>query len=137
MTYSGLPTLNALLNAITAALLIAGRMQIKRGRRDIHKRIMIMALSTAALFLISYLFYHYQVGSVKYTRHDWTRPVYFFILITHTFLAGVMAPFIVTAVTFAFRGKFDKHKKLVRWVWPVWIYVSVTGIVVYLMLYRL
>lgn len=135
MTYSGLPTLNALLNAITAGLLIAGRIQIKRGRRDIHKRIMIMALSTAALFLISYLFYHYQVGSVKYTRHDWTRPVYFFILITHTFLAGVMAPFIVTAVTYAFRGKFDKHKKLVRWVWPVWIYVSVTGIVVYLMLY--
>ena len=137
MNLSGLPTLNALLNAITAALLIGGRIQIKRGRQDLHQRFMIMALSTAAMFLIFYLIYHYQVGSVKYPHHDWTRPLYFFILITHTILATLMVPFIVTAVVFAFKGKFDKHKRLVRWVWPVWIYVSLTGIVVYLMLYIL
>ena len=135
MNFSGLPTVNALLNAITAAFLIAGRVQIKRGRQDLHKRFMITALTTATMFLIFYLIYHYQVGSVKYPHHDWTRPLYFAILITHTILATVMVPFIVTAVVFALKGKFDKHKRLVRWVWPVWIYVSVTGIVVYLMLY--
>ena len=135
MDFSGLPTLNALLNAITATFLIAGRVMIKRGRQDLHKRLMITALFTATLFIIFYLIYHYQVGSVKYPHHDWTRPLYFAILITHTILATVMVPFIVTAVVFAFKGKFEKHKKLVRWVWPVWIYVSVTGIVVYFMLY--
>ncbi len=135
MDFSGLPTLNALLNAITATFLIAGRVMIKKGRQDLHKRLMITALFTATLFIIFYLIYHYQVGSVKYPHHDWTRPLYFAILITHTILATVMVPFIVTAVVFAFKGKFEKHKKLVRWVWPVWIYVSVTGIVVYLMLY--
>lgn len=135
MDFSGLPTLNALLNAITASFLIAGRVMIKKGRQDLHKRLMITALFTATLFIIFYLIYHYQVGSVKYPHHDWTRPLYFAILITHTILATVMVPFIVTAVIFAFKGKFEKHKKLVRWVWPVWIYVSVTGIVVYLMLY--
>lgn len=135
MDFSGLPTLNVLLNAITGAFLIAGRVQIKRGRQDLHKRLMITALFTATMFIIFYLIYHYQVGSVKYPHHDWTRPLYFAILITHTILATVMVPFIVTAVVFAFKGKFEKHKRLVRWVWPVWIYVSVTGIVVYLMLY--
>ncbi|MEE9553224.1 MAG: DUF420 domain-containing protein [candidate division Zixibacteria bacterium] len=135
MDFSNLPTVNALLNAITAAFLIAGRVMIKRGRQDLHKRFMITALTTATMFIIFYLIYHYQVGSVKYSHHDWTRPLYFAILITHTILATVMVPFIVTAVVFAFKGKFDKHKRIVRWVWPVWIYVSVTGIVIYLMLY--
>ena len=137
MDFSGLPTLNALLNAITGAFLIAGKVMIKKGRQDLHKRLMITALFTATMFLIFYLIYHYQVGSVKYPHHDWTRPLYFIILITHTILATVMVPFIVTAVVFAFKGKFEKHKRIVRWVWPVWIYVSVTGIVVYLMLYVL
>jgi len=137
MTYGWMPTVNAFLNAVTAGLLIAGRVQIKRGRRDLHRRIMITALTTAALFLISYLFYHYQVGSVKYVKYDWTRPIYFFILTTHTILAAAMVPFIVAAVYFALKGKFERHKKITVWLWPVWIYVSVTGIVVYLMLYRM
>ncbi len=96
---------------------------------------MLTALTTAALFLISYLIYHYNVGSVKYPYHDWTRPLYFVILISHTILAAAMVPFIIAAVTFALKGKFDRHKRLVRWLWPAWIYVSLTGIVVYAMLY--
>jgi uncharacterized membrane protein YozB (DUF420 family) len=137
MSVGDLPTLNAFLNAVTATLLIAGRVQIKKGRQDRHKRLMISALVTAALFLTFYLIYHYQVGSVKYSQYDWTRPLYFIILISHTILATVMVPFIVMAVVFALKGKFENHKKIVRWVWPVWICVSITGIVVYIMLYRL
>jgi putative membrane protein len=137
MTVHDLPTLNALLNASTAALLITGRIQIKRGRQQAHKRIMITAIVTSALFLTSYLIYHGQVGSVPYPHQGWTRPLYFAILIPHSILAAVMVPFIIAAVVFALRGRFEKHKRLVRWVWPVWIYVSLTGIVVYMMLYRL
>lgn len=137
MTVQDLPTLNALLNATTAVLLIAGRIQIKRGRQKIHKRIMITAIVTSALFLTGYLIYHGQVGSVPYPRFDWTRPLYFAILIPHSILAAVMVPFIVAALVFALKGRFERHKKLVRWVWPVWIYVSVTGIAVYMMLYQL
>lgn len=135
MNFSNLSTVNAFLNALTAAFLIAGRVQIKRGRADIHKRFMLTALTTAVLFLVSYLVYHYQVGSVKYPHFDWTRPLYFVILISHTILAAVMVPFIIAAVVLALKGKFEKHKRIVRWVWPVWMYVSVTGIVVYFMLY--
>jgi putative membrane protein len=137
MTVTDLPTLNALLNATTAVLLVTGRIQIKRGRQKTHKRIMIAALISSVLFLTSYLVYHGQVGSVPYPRFDWTRPLYFAILIPHSILAAVMVPFIVAALIFALKGKFERHKRLVRWVWPVWIYVSVTGIIVYVMLYRL
>lgn len=137
MTVNDLPTLNALLNATTAVLLFAGRFQIKRGRQKAHKRIMIAAILTSALFLTSYLIYHGQVGSVPYPHHGWSRPLYFAILIPHSILAAVMVPFIVAALVFALKGKFERHKKLVRWVWPVWIFVSLSGITVYLMLYRL
>lgn len=137
MTLRDLPTLNAILNATTAVLLITGRMQIKRGRVSVHKKIMISALVVSCLFLTSYLFYHYNVGTVRYPHHNWTRPLYLIILGTHTVLAAGMVPFIIAAVTFALKEKFEKHRRLVRWVWPIWIYISVTGIVVYLMLYRL
>ncbi|MBL7993790.1 DUF420 domain-containing protein [bacterium] len=137
MAFTDLPTLNALLNLICSMLLIAGFIQIKKGKRDVHKKIMIGALITSALFLTSYLLYHYQVGSVPYPYRDWTRPLYFFILIPHVILAALMGPFILAAVWFAFRNDFDRHKKIVRWVWPVWIFVSVSGVAVYLMLYRL
>lgn len=137
MAFTDLPTINALLNLICSMLLIAGFIQIKKGNRLLHKKIMIGALITSALFLTSYLLYHYRVGSVPYPYHDWTRPLYFFILIPHVILAALMTPFILTAVWFAFRNDFDRHKKVVRWVWPVWIFVSVSGVAVYLMLYRL
>ena len=135
MTFSDLPTLNATLNAITTALLIAGRIRIKRGDENGHRRLMIMALTTSVLFFTSYAIYHFQVGSVPYPFHDWTRPLYFAILIPHVILAAVQIPFIIALVTLAFRSRFEKHRKLARFVWPVWIFVSITGVVIYLMLY--
>ena len=129
--------MNALLNLTSAILLLLGYIQIKKGRQDIHKRFMIAALISSFCFLTSYLIYHYLVGSVPYLHHDWTRPLYFAILIPHTILAALMVPFIIAAVSYALRGNFVKHTRITRWLWPVWMFVSVTGIVVYLMLYQL
>lgn len=130
-------TLNASLNLISAFLLLKGYLKIRRGDRDGHRRFMIAALISSGLFLLSYLIYHYQVGSVSYPYHDWTRTLYFVILIPHIILAALMVPFIVLAVTFALREKFDRHTRITRWLWPVWMFVSVSGVVVYLMLYHL
>ncbi len=132
-----LPTLNAALNFVSVVLLFLGRVQIKRSHRDLHRNIMIAALISSTLFLTSYLIYHGAVGSVPYPRFDWTRPVYFAILIPHVILAGVMTPFIILAVWFAFRRQFERHRKVVRFIWPVWMFVSLSGIIVYVMLYRL
>jgi uncharacterized membrane protein YozB (DUF420 family) len=137
MTFSDLPTLNALLNFISFVFLLLGFYNIRKRRELVHKRFMISAAVTSALFLISYLIYHYEVGSVPYPHFDWTRPLYFAILIPHVILAGIMAPFIVILLFFAFRGRFDRHRRLALWVWPVWIYVSISGILIYLMLYVL
>lgn len=137
ISISDLPAVNAFLNLTSAVLLLIGRVQIKNTRPDKHKKIMIAALISSTLFLISYLIYHEAVGSVPYERFDWTRPLYFAVLIPHIILAAFMVPFIISAVYFAFRRKFDKHARLTRWVWPVWMFVSVSGIVVYVMLYHL
>lgn len=136
MEASGHATLNAFLNAISSGLLLAGWWRIKNGDMAQHKRLMITALTVSALFLISYLIYHAQVGSVPYPFHDWTRPVYFAILIPHVILAAAMVPFILVGFRWALRNDFDRHKKLMRWVWPVWMFVSLSGVTVYLMLYR-
>jgi len=133
---SYLPTINALFNLSSAILLILGRINIKRGRQDIHRKIMISAMISSALFLTSYLYYHSQVGSIPYRHFDWTRPLYFGILIPHSILAAVMTPFIVLAFIYALRGNFEKHRRVVRIIWPVWMFVSLTGIIVYLMLYQ-
>jgi len=137
VTTASLPTINAFLNAVSAALLMFGYIKIKQGNRAIHKKIMLSSVVSSALFLISYLIYHYQVGSVPYPYHDWTRPVYYIILVPHVILAGVMVPFILAALYFAFRSRFEKHRKIVRWIWPVWMFVSLSGIAIYLMLYKL
>jgi len=136
MDISDLATVNAVLNGAATISLTIGFIQIKKGNRALHKKSMLFALGFSILFLISYLVYHANVGSVPYPFHDWTRPVYFTILIPHVLCAGLMSPFIVIAVRHAFRENFQKHKKLVRWVFPVWMYVSITGVVIYLMLYR-
>ncbi len=137
MNVQDLPTLNAVLNSISAVFLSLGYIQIKKGRREQHRQWMIAALVTSALFLTSYLIYHSQVGSVKYPHYDWTRPVYFAVLIPHIILAAVMTPFILIAVWHAWHARFEKHRRLVRWIWPVWMFVSVSGVVVYWMLYHL
>lgn len=137
MTYSDLPTINASLNCISAVLLIFGYRFIKQGRQSAHQKCMIAALSVSALFLVTYVIYHAEVGSIPYPYHDWTRPVYFAILIPHVILAALMVPFILTTVWLAWREKFSTHRRLARFVWPVWLFVSISGVVIYLMLYRL
>ena len=136
MTVRDLPTLNAALNATSAALLVLGWFMIRAGRRDAHRRAMTAAFACSALFLVSYLAYHAQVGSVRFRGTGAVRTVYLGILLTHTVLATAVAPLAVTAFVLARKGRFTTHKKLARWTLPVWLYVSVTGVVVYVMLYR-
>lgn len=132
-----LPTINATLNGSAAILLFLGWRAVKRGRRDTHRNFMIAALAASALFLACYLYYHYQVGATPYRGQGLARWFYFAVLITHTPLAGLMTPFILAAVWFAFRGKFDSHTRITRRIWPIWMYVSITGVIIYLMLYVL
>ena len=136
MSLSDLPTLNAALNATSAVLLALGWTAIRRGRRELHRRCMLGALTASALFLTSYLVYHAQVGSVRFTGQGWVRIVYFAILLSHTVLAVVIAPFVVVTVTRALRANFEAHRRLARLTLPLWAWVSVTGVVVYWMLYR-
>ena len=137
MTAADLPDLNAGLNTLSALFLGLGYFQIRRRRIHKHMRAMLAALFTSALFLCSYLFYHWTVGSVPYPHRDWTRWLYFAVLIPHAILAMVMVPFILLSLWHAFRGQFGRHARITRWIWPVWMYVSVSGVVVYAMLYRM
>ncbi len=132
-----LPTLNALLNASSFVLLVSGFFFIKRGKITAHKRCMIVAFTVSALFLVSYLIYHYQVGSVRFTKEGWIRPLYFTILISHTLLAMAVPPLAAITLFRAFKERFARHKQIARWTLPVWMYVSVTGVGIYWMLYQL
>jgi uncharacterized membrane protein YozB (DUF420 family) len=135
--FSSLPGLNAVLNSASALLLLSGYVFIRRGRVAAHRRCMLAALGTSALFLISYLVYHYHVGSVAFTGQGWIRRVYFTILISHTSLAVAIVPLVLITVSRALRSRFDRHKRIARWTLPLWFYVSVTGVIVYWMLYRM
>jgi putative membrane protein len=137
MTFRDLPTLNAVLNAASAALLVSGWLLIRSGRREAHRRVMTAALVSSALFLVSYLVYHARVGSVRFPGTSAVRSVYLAILLTHTLLAAAVAPLAVTVFILARRARFDRHRRLARWTLPVWLYVSVTGVTIYLMLYRM
>ena len=137
MTVADLPHVNAGLNTVVALLLVAGLALAKRGRGAAHRAVMVAALAISALFLASYLTYHYQHGSTRFTGQGWIRPVYFAVLISHTVLAVVNLPFIVTAVVRALRGDLAGHRKVARRTWLAWFYVAVTGPLVYLMLYRM
>ncbi len=132
-----LPTVNAILNATAAVLLIWGYTLIRRGRKETHKRVMIAAFALSTLFLVSYLAYHFQVGSVRFQKTGAIRTVYFTILLTHTLLAAAVPPLAVVTLLRGLRGRYDKHRAIARWTLPIWIYVSVTGVVVYVMLYWL
>jgi uncharacterized membrane protein YozB (DUF420 family) len=134
---SDLPTINAILNGISALFLMAGFLFIKQKRVTTHKTCMLVAFTTSILFLISYLTYHYQVGSVRFTGQGWIRSVYFVILISHTTLAAVIVPLALITLYRAWKEQFVKHRKIARWTLPIWLYVSVTGVVVYWMLYKL
>ncbi len=137
MDVRDLPALNALLNTASAILLVTGYRLIRQGRREAHRKVMTAALLVSVLFLTSYLIYHAQVGSVRFQKTGWIRPVYFSILISHTILAACVAPMAIVTVWCAWKGRFDRHRRLARITLPLWLYVSVTGVLVYLMLYHL
>ncbi|MEO8362198.1 MAG: DUF420 domain-containing protein [Vicinamibacteria bacterium] len=131
------PAVNAVLNFSSAVCLLNGYLSIKKGRRETHKRWMLAAFSCSVVFLISYLAYHFQVGSVRFTREGPIRMVYFGILLTHTTLAVATAPLAIATLSRGLAGRFDLHRKIARFTFPIWIYVSITGVVVYLMLYQM
>ena len=133
--YAPFPAINATLNGMSAVLLVAGRSFIKRGKMAIHRAFMIAALATSSLFLASYLYYHWHVGSVHFSHPGFWRAVYLTILTSHTILAVVIVPIIIITLVRALRERFDRHQAIARWTFPLWLYVSVTGVVVYFMLY--
>lgn len=137
MTVYDLPALNATLNAMAAACLLAGYVFIRRGRRDAHRAAMVGALALSTAFLTSYLVYHYHVGSRPFTGQGAIRAVYFAVLITHVILAIVIVPMVLLTVSRALAARFDAHRRIARWTWPLWMYVSVTGVIVYVMLYQM
>ena len=137
ISVSQLPSVNAVLNSLSAAFLITGYYFIRSKRVGAHRACMLSAFGCSTLFLISYLVYHYQVGSVPFKSQGWIRTVYFTILITHTILAAAVVPLALMTLSRALKGRFAAHRRIARWTFPVWLYVSVTGVVVYVMLYKL
>jgi len=129
--------LNAGLNGVSAVLLAGGYAAIRSGKRDVHKRFMISAFGVSCAFLVSYVIYHVRVGHVAFQGQGWIRPVYFVLLTSHTILAVVIVPLILVTLRRAWLEKFDKHRVIARWTLPLWFYVSVTGVIVYLMVYQI
>lgn len=136
LTIADLPALNAALNATAAALLTIGYLLIRRGYRERHKQVMLAALTTSALFLLSYVIYHANVGSRPFTGQGAFRFVYFSVLVTHVVLAALILPLALVTTARGLAGHYDRHVRIARWTLPVWLYVSVTGVVIYLMLYH-
>lgn len=134
---TGLPTVNACLNALSAVLLVAGYLAIRRRRVALHRGFMVAALCASTLFLACYLYYHAHVGSVRFQGVGPVRTVYFTVLLTHTVLAATVPPLAIVTLRRALRRDFRRHRALARWTLPIWLYVSVTGVVVYWMLYRM
>lgn len=129
--------LNATLNGTSAILLAAGYAAIRAGKRQAHKTLMLSAFFVSCVFLVSYLVYHYRVGHIPFQGQGWIRPVYFVLLFSHSVLAAVIVPLILITLRRAWLEKFDKHKVIAKWTLPLWFYVSVTGVVVYVVLYQL
>ena len=137
MSFSDLPALNACLNGISAVLLALGFFYIRKGNRRAHRNCMIAAFTVSTLFLISYIVYHVNAPRTLFREPEWFRPIYLGILLTHTVLAAAVVPMALTTLYFAARGRFDTHRRIARWTWPTWMYVSVTGVVIYLILYQI
>jgi putative membrane protein len=134
MPLSWLPPMNAVLNGTSAALLVTGLWFIKQGRREAHKRCMISALVVSTIFLVGYLTYHFQAGTTRFSGTGWVRTLYLSILGTHTVLAITVPPLAIATLVRALQERFDRHRRIARITFPIWLYVSVTGVVVYLML---
>ena len=137
MEIADLPALNAILNGTAAALLVAGYLLIRRGRIAQHKRCMLAALATSAVFLVSYVIYHANVGSRPFPGQGFVRVVYFSILFSHVVLAVTILPLALTTAARGLLAQYDRHVRIARWTLPIWMYVSITGVIIYLMLYQL
>ncbi len=137
ITISDLPTVNATLNTISAVFLTTGFFMIRRRKTVAHRNCMIAAFVVSGLFLTSYLIYHYHAGSTPFEGSGWIRTIYFAVLIPHIILAALILPLALITLYFALRKQFTKHRRIARWTLPIWLYVSVTGIIVYWMLYHL
>ena len=136
MSVNDLPAINATLNGISGVLLVIGYLLIRARRIDQHRRVMLAAFATSSLFLVCYLVYHAQVGSVRFTRQGLVRPLYFTILITHVTLAAVTLPLALVTLSRGLKGRYPRHRAVARWTLPIWLYVSVTGVLVYVLLYQ-
>ena len=136
MTVHDLPAVNASLNALAGVLLLIGYVLIRSGRREQHRRVMIAAFITSAVFLVCYLVYHAQVGSVRFTRQGFVRYVYFTVLITHVVLAAAVLPLALVTLSKGLNERYRQHRAVARWTLPIWLYVSVTGVLVYVLLYQ-
>jgi uncharacterized membrane protein YozB (DUF420 family) len=134
--YSYFPALNAGLNGTSAVFLLTGRYMISRGRMAAHRACMLAALVASALFLSCYLYFHYHVGNIRFLGQGIWRKVYFVVLIPHVTLAFVIVPLVIITLSRALRERFDRHRAIARWTFPLWMYVSVTGVIVYFMLYQ-
>jgi uncharacterized membrane protein YozB (DUF420 family) len=136
MSVHDLPAVNATLNGLSAVLLVIAYVLIRRRRIEQHRRVMLAAFATSTLFLISYVVYHAQVGSVRFTREGFVRPLYLTILATHVVLAATVPVLATITLSFGLRRKFARHRAIARWTFPIWMYVSVTGVLVYVLLYQ-
>ena len=136
MTVHDLPAVNATPNAISGVLLLIGYVLIRARRIELHRRFMIAAFVASALFLVCYVVYHAQVGSVRFTRQGFVRPLYFTILITHVSLAAAVLPLAILTLSRGLQAKYARHRVIARWTFPIWLYVSVTGVLVYVLLYQ-
>ena len=136
MTLDDLPALNAALNGTAAAVILAGRRFARRGDVPAHRACMLTAVGLSTLFLASYLTYHFEHGTTEFPGRGWARVLYFSVLLTHTPLAATLLPLIGVSLWHAVHGNVEKHRRIVRWTFPIWLYVSVTGVAIYFMLYR-
>ena len=136
MSVHDLPAVNASLNAISGILLVIAYVLIRQRRIQQHRAVMLAAFTTSALFLVCYVVYHAQVGSVRFTRQGFVRPLYFTILSTHVVLAAAVLPLAIMTLSRGLKGHYDRHRRIARWTFPIWLYVSVTGVLVYVLLYQ-
>ena len=136
MTIHDLPAVNASLNAISGLLLVIGYALMRARKIELHRKVMIAAFAASSLFLVCYVVYHLHVGSVRFTRQGFVRPVYFTILITHVSLAALVLPLAIVTLARGLSSKYPQHRRVARWTFPIWLYVSVTGVLVYVLLYQ-
>ena len=136
MSIHDLPAVNASLNALSGILLLIGYVLIRQRRIETHRKVMIAAFVTSSIFLVCYVVYHAQVGSVRFTRQGFVRPLYFTILVTHVTLAAAVVPLALVTLSRGLKARYARHRAIARWTFPIWLYVSVTGVLVYVLLYR-